>query len=403
MPVYKWVAETRKGRTIRGQLEAPDERAARLQLRRRHLKVKKIRPKPKDLFADVSFLQPKVKTKDLLIFTRQFSTMIDAGLPLVQGLSILAEQNENPTFKKVLQQVTRDVEAGSSLTDAMKKHPRVFDALFVNMVAAGEVGGVLDTILKRLGTHLEKAEKIRSRIKSAFTYPLIVVAIAILVICVILVFVIPVFQEMFSGMGAALPTPTRVVVFLSDFVKSNLHYLVVAAVLLYWAFRLYRKTERGHRQTDLLALKLPIFGSLLRKVAVTRFARTLATMLSSGVPILDALDIVAKTAGNVVLEEVLSEVRTGIAEGQTIAEPLAETDIFPGMVVQMVAVGEATGALDAMLEKIADFYEEEVDVAVDTLTTMIEPLLMVFLGGAIGGLVISMYLPIFRMAGALAG
>lgn len=402
MPVYKWVAETRKGRTIRGQLNAADERSALAQLRRRHLKVRKIQPKPKDLFANVSFLQPKVRIKDILIFTRQFSTMIDAGLPLVQGLSILAEQTENSTFKKILQRVTRDVEAGSSLADAMKKHPRVFDALFVNMVAAGEVGGVLDTILKRLGTHLEKAERIRSRIKSAFTYPAIVVAIAVLVITVILAFVIPVFQEMFSGMGAALPAPTRLVVFLSRFVKTNFHYLVAAVLLLYWAFRLYRKSERGRRQSDLLALKLPIFGLLLKKVAVARFARTLATMLSSGVPILDALGIVSKTSGNVILKEILSEVRTGIAEGQTIAEPLAETDIFPGMVVQMVSVGEATGSLDAMLEKIADFYEEEVDVAVDTLTTMIEPLLMVFLGGAIGGLVISMYLPIFRMAGALA-
>jgi type IV pilus assembly protein PilC len=400
MPVYKWVAETRKGRNIKGELEAADEKIARLQLKRRNLTVKKIKQKPKDLFENVSFMQPKVTSKDIVIFTRQFSTMIDAGLPLVQGLSILAEQNDNKTFKGILKQVTKDVEGGSTLAEALKKHPKVFDDLFVNLVAAGEVGGILDTILQRLAAYIEKAQKLKSRIKGAMTYPAVVVAIAIIVISVILVFVIPVFEELFSSAGSALPAPTQFVVNLSRFFKGNIHYVAGAAILLFFAFRKYRGTKKGRKQTDALALKLPVFGPLLKKVAVARFTRTLGTMITSGVPILDALEVVAKTSGNVILEEVIFEVRSSIAEGQPIAEPLSETDIFPSMVTQMIAVGEATGALDSMLEKIADFYEDEVDTAVDALTSMLEPLLMVFLGGSIGGLVISMYLPIFKMAAA---
>ncbi|MEJ2024180.1 MAG: type II secretion system F family protein [Deltaproteobacteria bacterium] len=400
MPVYKWVAETRKGRNIKGELEAADEKIARLQLKRRNLTVKKIKPKPKDLFENVSFMQPKVTSKDIVIFTRQFSTMIDAGLPLVQGLSILAEQNDNKTFRGILKQVTKDVEGGSTLAEALKKHPKVFDDLFVNLVAAGEVGGILDTILQRLAAYIEKAQKLKSRIKGAMTYPAVVVAIAIIVISVILVFVIPVFEELFSTAGSALPAPTQFVVNLSRFFKGNIHYVAGAAILLFFAFRKYRGTKKGRKQTDALALKLPVFGPLLKKVAVARFTRTLGTMITSGVPILDALEVVAKTSGNVILEEVIFEVRSSIAEGQPIAEPLSETDIFPSMVTQMIAVGEATGALDSMLEKIADFYEDEVDTAVDALTSMLEPLLMVFLGGSIGGLVISMYLPIFKMAAA---
>ncbi len=400
MPVYKWVAVTRKGRTIKGEIEAADEKIAAMQLKRRNLTIKKLKPKPKDLFENVSFLQPKVTRKDIVIFTRQFSTMIDAGLPLVQGLTILAEQTENRTFKKILKQVTKDVEGGSTLAEALKKHPDVFDDLFVNLVAAGEMGGILDTILQRLAAYIEKAEKLRARIKGAMTYPAVVMGIAIIVITIILVFVIPVFEDMFKGVGSALPAPTQFVVNLSRFVKSKIHYIIVAFILLVWAFRYYRKTEKGRRHTDALALKLPVFGPLLKKVAVARFTRTLGTMISSGVPILDALDVTAKTSGNVVLEEVIQEVRGSIAEGQTIAEPLAETDIFPAMVTQMISVGEATGALDAMLEKIADFYDDEVDTAVEALTSMLEPMLMVFLGGSIGGLVIAMYLPIFKMAAA---
>lgn len=403
MPVYKWVAETKKGKILKGELEAADERIAQLQLKRRNLTIKKIKVKPKDLFANVAFFQPKITAKDVVIFTRQFSTMIDAGLPLVQGLTILAEQTENKTFQKVLKRVTKDVEGGSSLAEALKKHPKVFDGLYVNLVAAGEIGGILDTILQRLAAYIEKAEKLKTRIKGAMTYPIIVVGVAVLVIAVILIFVIPVFQEMFSSFGKALPVPTQIVVNMSDFLKGNIHYVIVGFIVFVFAFKKYRNTKKGRKQTDALALKLPVFGNLLKKSAVARFTRTLGTMISSGVPILDALEIVAKTSGNVVLEEIIYEVRSSIAEGQTIAEPLSEADIFPRMVVQMISVGEATGALDTMLNKIADFYDDEVDAAVEALTSMLEPLLMVFLGGAIGGLVIAMYLPIFQMAAAMGG
>ncbi len=401
MPVYKWVAETRKGRVLRGELEAADERIARLQLKRRNLSVKKLKAKPKDLFENVSFMQPKVTRKDVVIFTRQFSTMIDAGLPLVQGLTVLSDQADNKTFKNILKGITKDVEGGATLAESLKKTPKVFDDLYVNLVAAGEVGGVLDTVLQRLASYIEKAEKLRSKIKGAMIYPAVVVAIAIVVLSIILIFVIPVFEDMFKSVGSALPLPTQFVVNLSRFVKSNVHYLIGACILLGVAFRFYRNSEGGRKRTDALLLKLPVFGPLLKKVAVARFTRTLSTMISSGVPILDALEIVAKTSGNVILEEVIFEVRASIAEGQTIAEPLSETGIFPAMVVQMISVGEATGALDTMLEKIADFYDDEVDAAVEALTSMLEPLLMVFLGGAIGGMVIAMYLPIFKMAAAL--
>ena len=401
MPVYKWVAETRKGRTIKGELEAANENLAQIRLKRRNLTIKKIKLKPKDLFENVAFMQPKITSKDIVIFTRQFSTMIDAGLPLVQGLTILAEQADNKTFKVVLERINRDVEGGSSLAEALKKHPKVFDNLFVNLVAAGEIGGILDVILQRLAAYIEKSEKLKAQIKGALTYPIVVIAIAVLVISVILIFVIPVFEDMFSGMGSALPTPTQMVVNMSRFLKGNIHFIIIAFVAAGFLFKKYRNSTGGRKKTDALALKLPVFGTMLKKVAVARFTRTLGTMISSGVPILDALEIVAKTSGNVVLEEVIFEVRSSIAEGQTIAEPLSEANIFPSMVVQMISVGEATGALDTMLGKIADFYDDEVDAAVDALTSMLEPLLMVFLGGSIGGLVIAMYLPIFKMAAAM--
>lgn len=401
MPVYQWVAITKKGRKLKGELDAANENIALNQLRKRNFDVQKLKEKPKDLFENISFMQPKVKNKDIVIFTRQFSTMIDAGLPLVQGLGILGEQSENPTFKKILQQITKDVESGSTLAEAMKKHPDVFDNLFVNLIAAGEVGGILDTILRRLAEYIEKAEKLKSRIKGAMTYPIVVVAIAILVIAVILIFVIPVFEDMFASFGKALPVPTQIVVNMSRFLKGNIHWCLLGLGALFYAFRKYRNSAGGRRTTDSIALKLPVFGMMLKKVAVARFTRTLGTMIQSGVPILDALEIVAKTSGNVILEEIIYEVRSSIAEGQTIAEPLSENDIFPGMVIQMISVGEATGALDTMLEKIADFYDEEVDAAVEALTSMLEPLLMLFLGGSIGGLVVAMYLPIFQMAAAM--
>jgi type IV pilus assembly protein PilC len=401
MPTYIYAGRTRKGRVTKGQLDAADERIARIQLKRRNIDVTKLKQKPKDLFESVSFLQPKVTSKDIVVFTRQFSTMIDAGLPLVQGLNMLTEQSQNKTFKRILSQVTRDVEGGSTLADALGKHPKVFDSLYVNLVAAGEVGGILDTILQRLAAYIEKTQKLKSQIKGALTYPAVVVAIAIIVIAVIMIFVIPVFQDMFSSFGKALPAPTQLVVNMSNFTKSNVHWIILAIIILAFAFKRYRATASGRRRVDSAMLRLPIIGELIRKVAVARFTRTLGTMVKSGVPILDALEITARTAGNVIVEEVVMDARSSIAEGQTIAEPLAESIIFPGMVTQMISVGESTGALDAMLEKIADFYDDEVDATVAAMTSMLEPLLMLFLGGSIGGLVIAMYLPIFQMAAAM--
>lgn len=401
MPTYIWAGRTRKGRVIKGQLDAVDERIARIQLKRRNIDVTKLKQKPKDIFAKVSFLQPRVTAKDIVVFTRQFSTMIDAGLPLVQGLNMLAEQSQNKTFKGILTQVTRNVEGGSTLADALGKHPKVFDSLFVNLVAAGEVGGILDTILQRLAAYIEKTEKLKSQIKGALTYPAVVVAIAVIVIAVIMIFVIPVFQDMFSSFGKALPGPTQLVVNMSNFTKSNIHWMILGGIIFAFAFRRYRGTASGRRRVDSILLRMPIVGELIRKVAVARFTRTLGTMIKSGVPILDALEITARTAGNVIVEEVVLDARTSIAEGQTIAEPLSESIIFPGMVTQMISVGESTGALDAMLEKIADFYDDEVDATVAAMTSMLEPLLMLFLGGSIGGLVIAMYLPIFQMAAAM--
>ena len=403
MPVYIAVVESKRGRKLKREIDAPNDKIAISNLKRQNYVVKKIKPKPKDIFESIAFMQPKVSNKDLVIFTRQFSTMIDAGLPLVQGLTILAEQSENPTFKKMLKAITKDVEGGSTLAEAMKKHPKVFDSLFVNLIAAGEMGGVLDTILRRLADYIEKAEKLKSQIKGAMVYPMVVIVIAIMVIAVIMIFVIPVFQDMFSSMGSGLPIPTQIVINLSKFIKGNIIWIILGIAGLITGFKYYRNTKGGRKTTDAISLKLPIFGDLLKKYAVARFTRTLGTMISSGVPILDALEIVARSSGNVILEEVIMEVRSSIAEGQTIAEPLSENDIFPGMVVQMISVGEATGALDTMLNKIADFYDAEVDAAVGALTSMLEPILMVFLGGAIGGIVIAMYLPIFKMASVVSG
>jgi len=401
MPVFTYVGKSKRGRVLKGELEATDERIARIQLKRKNIEVTKLKQKPKDLFEGISFLQPKVTKKDLVIFTRQFSTMIDAGLPLVQGLNILSEQMENKTFKNMLKQITKDVEGGSTLADALNKHPRVFDGLFVNLVAAGEVGGILDTILQRLAAYIEKAEKLKSKVKGALVYPIAVLIIGVLVMAVIMIFVIPVFQEMFSSMGSGLPALTQLVIDISNFTKSNILFMIGGLIVIVWLFRRYRRTTSGKKNIDRFLLKLPIFGELVRKVAVARFTRTLGTMTASGVPILDALEITAKTSGNAVVEEVIYDARTSIAEGQTIAEPLAESDIFPGMVTQMISVGESTGALDAMLEKIANFYDDEVDASVSALTALMEPLMMMFLAGALGPVVIAMYLPIFQMASAL--
>lgn len=399
MPIYVWQGQDRKGAIQKGETEAPGEAAVQAQLRRMQIKPTKIKKKPKDLFENVSFLQPKVQSTDVVVFSRQFATMIGAGLPLIQCLDILQSQQENKTFKKILKEIKENVEAGSTLAEALGKYPQTFDDLFVNMVAAGETGGILDTILDRLSAYMEKAMKLKKQVKSAMTYPVIVLIIAVLVIGVILVFVIPVFEKMFADFGGALPAPTQIVVTLSKFVKGNILYMIGAVVAFVFAFKRFYKTEKGRVLVDGYMLKLPIFGMLLRKVAVAKFTRTLGTMVSSGVPILDALDIVARTSGNKIVESAIFKVRWAISEGQTMAGPLAESGVFPSMVCQMVAVGESTGALDAMLSKIADYYDDEVDAAVDSLTSMIEPFMMVFLGVTIGGLVISMYLPIFKMAG----
>ncbi len=401
MPVYQWVGKNRLNKVQKGEMEALSEAAVRASLVRQKIVLTRIKPKPKDLFANVTFLQPKVKEKDIILFARQFSTMIDAGLPIIQCLDILHTQQDNPTFKKVLKQIKESVEGGATMAEALKAFPKHFDSLFVNMIAAGEAGGILDTILRRLAAYMEKAARLKSRVKGAMTYPLATLAIAIIVLAVILVFVIPVFQEMFADFGSELPAPTQFVVFLSDTVKSKILYIIAAAILFGFAFKKYYATEKGRDATDAFVLKLPVFGLLLRKVAVAKFSRTMGTMLASGVAILEALDIVAKTAGNRSVEKAIYNVRSGISEGRTMADPLTESGVFPPMVCQMISVGESTGALDAMLEKIADFYDEEVDQAVENMTALIEPIMLVFLGVTIGGLVVAMYLPIFKMAGAV--
>lgn len=402
MPVYLWTGKNRKGEIQKGEMESASEEGVRTQLTRLRITPTRIKKKPKDLLEGVTFLQPTVKQTDVILFCRQFSTMIDAGLPIIQCLDILHSQQENATFKKVLKEIKDNVEGGSTLAESLKKFPKYFDDLFVNMVHAGETGGILDTILRRLSTYMEKAAKLKSKVKGAMTYPIVTIIIAILVLIVILVFVIPVFQEMFADFGKQLPLPTRIVIAMSDTVKSKIWYLLGAVILMVLALRKVRRTDKGREFMDRTILRTPVFGDLLRKVAVAKFTRTMGTMLGSGVAILEALDIVGKTAGNKVIEKALTDVRTGIAEGRTMADPLIESGVFPSMVCQMISVGEATGALDAMLTKIADFYDEEVDQAVENLTALIEPFMLVFLGVTIGGLVVAMYLPIFQMAGAIS-
>jgi len=401
MPVYLWEGTTKKGESKKGEMEAADESSVRIQLRRQRIKPENIKKKPKDLFESIPFLQQKVKEKDVVVFARQFATMINAGLPIIQCLDLLGEEEQNQTFAKIIKAVKEDIEGGSSLSDALKKYPNIFDDLFVNLVAAGEAGGILDVILNRLSTYMEKAMELKRKVKGAMTYPVTVLVVAIGVVILLLYKVVPVFEEMFSGMGSALPAPTQFLVDASRFVQNNILYILGTIVLIVFAFRRYYRTDRGRLQVDRIVLKLPVFGILLKKVAVAKFSRTLSTMMSSGVPILDGLEIVSKTAGNKIVEKALMDTRKSIREGRTIAEPLSEAGIFPSMVVSMIAVGENTGALDAMLEKIADFYDSEVDVAVGALTALLEPIMMVFLGGVVGGMIVALYLPIFSMAGAV--
>ncbi|MFO8239938.1 MAG: type II secretion system F family protein [Dissulfuribacterales bacterium] len=403
MPVFVWKGTAIGGEIQKGEIEAQDEQAVRRLLRQQRINLSKVKPKPKDLLENIALFKKKVSPKDIVIFTRQLSTMIDAGLPLIQGLEILAGQQENKTFKKVLMDTKSDVESGSSFADALKKHPKQFDRLFCNMIAAGEMGGMLDDVLKRLADYMEKALRLKKKVKGALTYPTIVLAISALVIGVILIFVIPVFEKMFSDLGGALPVPTQMVVNLSSFVKSYTPLMIVVTAVMIFLFRKYYKTEKGMRMVDGLILKSPVFGPLLKKVAVAKLTRTLGTLIESGVPILETLNVAAGTSGNKVVEETIYKVRSSISEGRTLAEPLSESKIFPAMVVQMISVGETTGALDQMLNKIADFYDEEVETAVEALTSMIEPFMIVFLGGTVGSIIIAMYLPIFKMAEAVSG
>jgi type IV pilus assembly protein PilC len=397
MPIYNWKGKNSYGESRKGSLEAPNEEMAYAYLKKIRITPSSVKEKPKDLLEGIAFFQPKVTGKDVVVFTRQLSTMIDAGLPLVQCLEILGKQQENPTFKRVLLEIKGDVETGTTLADALNKHPQIFDNLFCNMVEAGEVGGILDIILKRMAVFMEKSMTLKKRVKGAMTYPVICLCISIVILGVILIFVVPVFEKMFQDFGAALPVPTQIVVMASNFMKNNIIFFVIAGAGISFAIKKIYKTEKGRLQIDRLLLKTPVFGELIQKVAVAKFSRTLGTMLQSGVPILEALKVVGRTAGNKVIEIAVERTANAISEGRPIAEPLEETGVFPSMVVQMINVGEAVGALDTMLEKIAIFYDEEVDQAVDNLTAMIEPFMMVFLGGMIGGLVVAMYLPIFQM------
>ncbi len=395
MAQFQYEAKTRTGELRTGVLEADDEAAAGVKLRAQQLTPVKVKKK--------GFSLPwgggSVSTKDLVVFTRQFSTMIDAGLPLVQCLEILSSQNENPAFARILRAVKLDVEGGMTFSDSLAKHPAVFDVLFCNLVKAGEIGGILDTIMQRLAAYIEKNAKLVRQVKSAMTYPIGVLCIAVLVIGIMMVFVIPTFENMFKEFGGQLPELTQMVINLSHFFVNNLFIIIGSIVAFVMGIRYWLRTPKGRQTFDRVLLQFPVIGPTMRKIAVARFTRTLGTLLASGVPILDALEIVAKSSGNWVIEQGLMAARAKIAEGKNMAEPLAEANVFPSMVVQMIAVGEQTGALDTMLNKIADFYEEEVDVAVAAMTSLLEPIMMVFIGGSVGTMIIAMYLPIFTLAG----
>ena len=401
MPTYNFEGKTREGLVKKGVIVADSVAAAESQLRAQSVMPTTIKAKPKDLTEIIPILAPAVLLNDIVVFTRMFATMIDAGLPLVQCLEILGSQQDNPTFKKKILEIKHDVEGGSTFSEALSKHPKLFDSLYVNLVAAGEVGGILDTILNRLAKYMEKAAALRRKVKGAMVYPISVTVIAAMVVVVMLVKVIPVFEKMFADFGGALPGPTATVIAISHFMQAYYVHFAGAIALMVMAYKFITSKPKGRLFFDAVFLKTPVFGGLLKKVAVARFSRTLSTMLSSGVPILDALEIVARTAGNKVVENEILRTKASIAEGKTIAEPLMESKVFPGMVTQMVAVGEQTGAMDSMLAKIADFYEEEVDAAVDALTALLEPVMMVGLGGTIGGLLVAMYLPIFKIAEAV--
>lgn len=392
MPTYVYKARTVGGDVQSGELSASSEADVIGLLRRRRLVVTSVREKPKELNLS---LGSRVKTKDLVMFTRQFATMINAGLPLVQSLDILASQQEKAKVADKIKAILNDVESGSTLADAMRHHRDFFSDVYINMVAAGEAGGILDTILLRLADYLEAAESLRRKVRGAMFYPATVMGFAMMAIAVLLIFVIPTFAGFFESAGVALPLPTRIVMGLSDFMLGYWWAVLAGIGIAAYLFRMYRQTPGGHLATDRAMLRMPVLGNVLRKAAIARFSRTLGTLVSSGVPILEGLEITAKTAGNKVVENAVQESRVSIAGGETIAEPLKKSGVFPPMVVQMINVGEQTGGLDEMLEKIADFYDDEVEAAVAALTSIIEPVMIVFLGLVVGGMVVAMYLPIF--------
>lgn len=401
MPVFLWEGKTAQGKVMKGEMEAANQQTVLARLRSQRIQPipTRVREKGKGLEKELTLpgFGVKVTAHDVMLFTRQFATMIDAGLPIVQGLEILSQQSENKAFRNIIRDIKQDVEGGFTLADALKKHPKAFDDLYVNMVAAGEVGGVLNTILNRIAMFIEKSAKLKSKVKGAMIYPCTIIAVAVGVVTILLLYVIPVFAELYGGMGKALPAPTQITINMSNWFRAYFVYMAIGVGILIAALRFYYKTPAGRMVIDGLMLKMPIIGDLLRKVAVARFSQNMSILLSSGVPILDGLAITAKTAGNKVVERAIMDARVSISQGKTVAEPLTESKIFPPMVCQMVAIGENTGALDAMLKKVADFYEEEVDNSVANLTSLMEPMIMVVLGVILGGLVISMYLPIFQL------
>jgi len=402
MPKFAYVGRNRNGEIQKGEVSAKTREEAAVLLRKQNVLATSLQRKMGALNFELPGLGPTVTARDVVIFTRQFSTMIDAGLPLVQCLEILAQQTENKTLAKVINETRMEVEAGATYADALRKHPKVFDDLYVNMVAAGEAGGILDVIQQRLAKHMEKSIRLKKKIKGAMIYPASIVGIAVVVMAVLMIWVIPVFAQMFSDFGGELPGPTKLVLGCSNFIVAHVWSMFITIVVLAVGLKQTYKTQRGRREMDRIALRVPVFGDLIRKASVAKFTRTLGTLISSGVPILDGLQIVASTAGNKIVEEALMHARSSISEGKDVAEPLGQSKVFPPMVVQMISVGEATGAMDTMLSKIADFYDDEVDEAVAALTSMLEPMLMVFLGVTIGFIVIAMYLPIFEM-GAIVG
>ncbi len=400
MPIFIWKGRTPTGGLTSGELTADNQAKVIEALRKRNIIVTSVKEKPREI--KLPFLGGgKVRVKDLAIFTRQFSTMISAGLPLMQCLDIQSQQIEKEGFRKIVKMVMTDIEGGSTLADALRRHPATFSALYTNMVDAGEKGGILDNILARLATYLEKAEALNRKIKGAMIYPTIVISVAIIASAVLMIFVIPVFAAMFKEMNATLPLPTRITIMVSNALKSSILVIIAVIVAIVILIRVYYKTDNGQKTIDTLLLKLWIMGPLIQKSSISRFARTLGTLLASGVAILDALEITAKTAGNRVVQDAVMEARKSIGGGETISAPLRTMKVFPPMVTSMIAVGEATGGLDEMLTKIADFYDSEVDAAVENLTAALEPVIIVFLGIFIGGLVISMYLPIFSMASVI--